>query len=134
MKKCPSKSCSQIWRLEICKCSECKNQAGLRDGELRSGPFLKERSYFLGKQICVFKKEVEFEVSLRDGFGDIAGGEILSRPEVVRTVARLRGKLKARSRRSQVPHVSELESAQKELERPSGMPSSFRDGFAGEMP
>ena len=36
----------------------------------------------LGKQICVFKKEVEFEMPLRDGFGDIAGGEILSRPEV----------------------------------------------------
>ena len=32
--------------------------------------------------MCVFKKEVEFDVPLRDGFGDIAGGEILSRPEV----------------------------------------------------
>ena len=32
--------------------------------------------------MCVFKKEVEFEVPLRDGFGDIAGGNILSRPEV----------------------------------------------------
>ena len=53
----------------------------------------------LWKQICVFK-EVEFEVPLRDGFGDIPGGEILSRPEIVRTEARLRGKLKARSRRS----------------------------------
>ena len=84
--------------------------------------------------MCVFKKEVVFEVPLRDGFGDIPGGEILSRPEVVRTEARLRGKLKARSRRSQVPGVSELESAQKDLGRPSGMPSSFRDGFDGEMP
>ena len=36
----------------------------------------------LGKQICVFKKVVEFEMTLRDRFGDIAGGEILSRPEV----------------------------------------------------
>ena len=32
--------------------------------------------------MCVFKKEAEFEVPLRDGFGDIAGGEILFRPEV----------------------------------------------------
>ena len=32
--------------------------------------------------MCVFKEEVEFEEPLRDGFGDIAGGEILSRPEV----------------------------------------------------
>ena len=32
--------------------------------------------------MCVFKKEVEFEVPLREGFGGIAGGEILSRPEV----------------------------------------------------
>ena len=32
--------------------------------------------------MCVFKKEVVFEVPLRDGFGDIPGGEILSRPEV----------------------------------------------------
>ena len=32
--------------------------------------------------MCVFKKEVEFEVPLRDGFGDVAGGKILSRPEV----------------------------------------------------
>ena len=32
--------------------------------------------------MCVFKKETEFEVPLRDGFGDIAEGEILSRPEV----------------------------------------------------
>ena len=32
--------------------------------------------------MCVFKKEVEFDVPLRDGFGDIAGGDILSRPEV----------------------------------------------------
>ena len=36
----------------------------------------------LGKQICVFKKEVEFEVPLREGFGDIGGEEILPRPEV----------------------------------------------------
>ena len=32
--------------------------------------------------MCVFKKEVEFEVPLREGFGGIAGGEILSRTEV----------------------------------------------------
>ena len=32
--------------------------------------------------MCVFKEKEEFEVPLRDGCGDIAGGEILSRPEV----------------------------------------------------
>ena len=46
----------------------------------------------------------------------------------------MRGKLRARLRRSQVPCVSELESAQKDLGRLSGMPSSFRDEFGGEMP
>ena len=44
---------------------------------------------------------------LRDGFGDIAGGEISSRPEVSQNRGK-RGKLRAGSRRSQVPHVSEL--------------------------
>ena len=40
----------------------------------------------------------------------------------VRTEARVRGNLKAWWRRSQVPCVSELESAHKDLGRPSGMP------------
>ena len=35
-----------------------------------------------GKPAVFPKKEGKFEVPLRDGFGDIAEGEILSRPEV----------------------------------------------------
>ena len=42
---------------------------------------LKGKIIFVGESSCIFKKEVELEVPLRDGFGDIAGGEISSRPE-----------------------------------------------------
>ena len=104
--KCPSKSCNQIWRLEICKCSECKNQEGLRwSTQIRN--LLKGKIIFVG-ETCVFKKEVEFEVPLRDLFADIDGERFYPGLRSVRTEARVRGKLKARSRRSQGPCVSEL--------------------------
>ena len=45
---------------------------------------------------------------LRDRFGDIARGEILSTPEVGQKRGKSERKAKARSRRSQVPSVSEL--------------------------
>lgn len=44
-------------------------------------PF-KSKIIFVAETSCVFKKEVESEVPLRDGFGGIVGGEISSRPEV----------------------------------------------------
>lgn len=44
-------------------------------------PFKRKDHICWGKQLY-FKKEVELEVPLRDGFGDIAGEEVSSRPEV----------------------------------------------------
>lgn len=66
--------------------------------------------------MCVFKKEVEFEVPLRDGFGDIAGGEILSRPEVSQNRGRSERKAEGKVEEEPGPRVSELESAQRTWE------------------